>query len=140
MDKLATLEPDFRTIMETILARTSAATSLKWIAVSCRRTMAEQEAIYAQGRTAPGRKVSNAPPGSSPHNFGLACDCDPLNGHGEIWWSAPAGYWEAYGATCEAAGMTWGGMFKTITDLPHCEHPRWKEQQAAWRQGTLNVA
>jgi peptidoglycan L-alanyl-D-glutamate endopeptidase CwlK len=38
------------------------------------RTFAEQDAIYAQGRTKPGKIVSNAKKGLSYHNYGLAID------------------------------------------------------------------
>lgn len=38
------------------------------------RTFAEQEAIYAQGRTKPGAIVTNAKGGQSYHNYGLAVD------------------------------------------------------------------
>jgi peptidoglycan L-alanyl-D-glutamate endopeptidase CwlK len=38
------------------------------------RTFAEQDAIYAQGRTKPGKIVSNAKGGLSLHNYGLAVD------------------------------------------------------------------
>src|ERR1019366_5531638 len=45
------------------------------------RTYAEQDALYAQGRTTPGRIVTNAKGGYSYHCFGLAIDCAPsLNG------------------------------------------------------------
>jgi len=38
------------------------------------RTFAEQESIYAQGRIKPGKIVTNAKPGLSYHNYGLAID------------------------------------------------------------------
>jgi len=38
------------------------------------RTFAEQDAIYAQGRTKPGKIVTNAKKGLSYHNYGLAID------------------------------------------------------------------
>ena len=38
------------------------------------RTFAEQDGIYAQGRTKPGKIVSNAKGGLSLHNYGLAVD------------------------------------------------------------------
>jgi len=38
------------------------------------RTFAEQDAIYAQGRTKPGKIVTNSPSGLSFHNYGLAID------------------------------------------------------------------
>ena len=38
------------------------------------RTFEEQDALYAQGRTKPGSKVTNAKGGQSIHNYGLAFD------------------------------------------------------------------
>ncbi len=38
------------------------------------RTAAEQNELYAQGRTKPGSIVTYAKAGQSMHNFGLACD------------------------------------------------------------------
>lgn len=38
------------------------------------RTIAEQDALFAQGRTKPGKIVTNARGGSSYHNYGLAID------------------------------------------------------------------
>ena len=38
------------------------------------RTFAEQDALYAQGRTKKGAKVTNAKGGQSYHNYGLAVD------------------------------------------------------------------
>jgi peptidoglycan L-alanyl-D-glutamate endopeptidase CwlK len=38
------------------------------------RTFAEQDALYAQGRTKAGNKVTNAKGGQSYHNYGLAID------------------------------------------------------------------
>lgn len=38
------------------------------------RTPQRQADLYAQGRTAPGRVVTKAPPWSSYHQYGLACD------------------------------------------------------------------
>jgi peptidoglycan L-alanyl-D-glutamate endopeptidase CwlK len=38
------------------------------------RTFAEQDALFAQGRTKPGKVVTNAKGGQSYHNYGLAID------------------------------------------------------------------
>jgi peptidoglycan LD-endopeptidase CwlK len=38
------------------------------------RTFAEQNRLYAQGRTSPGSIITNARGGQSNHNFGLAVD------------------------------------------------------------------
>jgi peptidoglycan L-alanyl-D-glutamate endopeptidase CwlK len=53
--------------------------ALKWdyVATSGLRTYAEQETLYAQGRTAPGRIITRARGGQSLHNFGVAVDFAP---------------------------------------------------------------
>jgi peptidoglycan L-alanyl-D-glutamate endopeptidase CwlK len=43
-----------------------------------RRTMEEQAALYAKGRTIIGKIVTKAKPGESYHNYGLAFDWVPL--------------------------------------------------------------
>ena len=77
------------------------------------RTNAQQQALFAQGRTAPGKVVtdadgilhrSNHQPGLQ-DGLGHAVDCAFATGDpfGE---SQP---WAAYGACCEAVGLMWGG-------------------------------
>lgn len=78
------------------------------------RTIEEQDALYAQGRTRPGKIVTNAKGGSSYHNYGLAFDYAKLV-NGKIDWSihkplvdlAKKKFWQ------------WGGDFKSIKDNPH---------------------
>src|SRR5258708_7675554 len=41
------------------------------------RTWDQQNLLYAQGRTEPGKIVTNAPGGFSAHNFGYAVDIVP---------------------------------------------------------------
>ncbi len=43
-----------------------------------RRTIERQEKLYARGRTAPGRIITNAQPGYSWHNFNRAIDAVPF--------------------------------------------------------------
>lgn len=90
------------------------------------RTLAQQQALYAQGRTRPGPIVTNADGivHKSNHQagkdgLGHAIDCafvgpDPF---GE---KMP---WGAYGACVRAVGLVWGGDFKALTDRPHAELP-----------------
>lgn len=141
MKKLDTLEPSFRSVVELVLKEVSDCTGLTWIITSGRRSMAEQTAIYAQGRTTPGPIVTRAGAGDSAHNFGEAADLAPLAADGEaIWWNAPDGYWEAMGAIAQAHGLVWGGIFKTIKDFPHIETATWRERRAAWKRGEIQVA
>lgn len=138
---LDSLDPDFRNIVEKVIAEVSEATGLEWIATSCTRTIAEQNKLYSQGRTAPGQIVTKAKGGQSPHNFKLAVDCAPMRQDGEdIWWTAPEGYWEVYGMIAKNHGLTWGGDFKSIVDRPHIESPSWKMVQALWREGKVEIA
>lgn len=45
-----------------------------YYAISGTRTVKEQAELYAQGRTKPGKIVTNARPGTSAHNYGIAVD------------------------------------------------------------------
>ena len=51
------------------------------------RTKAEQDSLYAQGRTAPGEIVTNAKGGDSYHNYGLAADLAPVGMFGRLSYS-----------------------------------------------------
>lgn len=96
------------------------------------RTVAEQDALYAQGRTTSGNKVTNARGGQSYHNFRLAVDLWPVNDRGSVLWKHPSGrewnktdgIWQDIGRAGRAVGgLRWGGDFTTILDLPHWELP-----------------
>ena len=103
------------------------------------RTIAEQNILYAKGRTAPGAIVTNAKGGQSPHNFGLAFDFVLLKDNKPMW-NEPRDHWAIVGEIAKAKGLTWGGDFKTIVDLPHIEATDWKLRQAAWKAGAIEVA
>lgn len=51
------------------------------------RTIAEQDELYAQGRTKPGPIVTNAKGGYSNHNYALSIDFCLLHSDGSISWS-----------------------------------------------------
>ena len=82
------------------------------------RTFEEQDHLYAQGRTAPGKIVTNAKGGDSPHNYGLAIDVVPMVGGQPDWDSA---LWEQISDIGKDAGFAWGGDFKSFKDKPHFE-------------------
>lgn len=141
MNRLDSLEPDFRIKVQQLLLAAEAVTGRKWIITAGRRTMAEQRAIYAQGRTAPGKVVSNAFPGSSAHNYGLAADLAPLNVNLQgIDWNANRVLWENMADVAVEMGLTAGYYFKTIFDAPHVECASWKEKRKLWIAGKLEVA
>ena len=86
------------------------------------RTFQYQANLYAQGRTAPGPKVTNSKPGDSIHHYGLAVDCcfndtDPYltkNRLGDK-------LWQAYGTYAGQYGLIWGGLWASVIDKPHVQ-------------------
>lgn len=98
------------------------------------RTVEEQNALYAQGRTKPGSIVTNAKGGSSFHNYGLAIDFAILidkDGNGtydELSWDIKKDNdkdgiadWLEVVKVFEAAGWEWGGRWSSIKDYPHVQ-------------------
>ncbi len=85
------------------------------------RTFAEQDALYAQGRTAPGHVVTNARGGWSNHNFGCAVDCYPfLQGRsGDVNFNPSSAQFQAMVAALKAQGLAWGGDWHDPFDPPH---------------------
>jgi peptidoglycan L-alanyl-D-glutamate endopeptidase CwlK len=96
---------------------------LKMQGASGYRSLREQGALYAKGRTRPGAKVTNAPPGSSAHNWGCGCDFIFVDGDGKRHYD---GNWNLFGVLVKRAGLTWGGDFHSIVDRPHCELTTWR--------------
>lgn len=98
------------------------------------RTFQEQADLYAQGRTklydAAGRrlgKVTNAKPGFSFHNYGLAIDIVLVVGSAAKW-DIVTDYdgdrkadWMEVVSIFKANGWTWGGDFRSFKDYPHFE-------------------
>lgn len=98
--------------------RDAAADAGIFFLVTCtRRTRDEQAALYAIGRTSPGRIVTHARPGESVHESGNAFDIVPLHGKMPLW-DAKAPEWIQLGAIGESLGLTWGGRWK-MRDMPH---------------------
>lgn len=91
------------------------------------RSIADQDALYAKGRTAPGNKVTNAKGGQSWHNYGVAADIVFCDSKGNKSWPETGDYaklWSRYGELAEANGLEWGGSWTSFKDRPHIEyHP-----------------
>lgn len=89
------------------------------------RTLDEQAHLYAKGRTLPGPIVTNARPGQSAHNHGMAFDfCFA----GAMPYPPPEDIrWNQAGEIGEKLGLEWGGRWKTLQDRPHFQRPRWRE-------------
>lgn len=89
------------------------------------RTVAEQDAFYAQGRTKPGNKVTNARGSSysSFHQWGTAFDIYRADGRGAYY--DADGFFSRVGAIGVSLGLEWGGNWKSIPDRPHFQLPDW---------------
>jgi peptidoglycan LD-endopeptidase CwlK len=84
------------------------------------RTFAEQDAIYAQGRTAPGEIVSNVKGGYSAHNFGYAVDLVPEDVvPGQPDWNIEHPAWQTMLRVAPACGLAEGAQWRTFKDNPH---------------------
>ena len=87
------------------------------------RTYDEQNALYAQGRTAPGNKITNAKGGFSNHNFGIAFDIGVFEGAKYL---GDSPKYKAVGVLGMELGLEWGGNWKTFVDQPHYQlRPLW---------------
>ena len=82
-------------------------------------TVAEQDALYAKGRTKPGRRVTNArgKDYNSQHQFGIAVDVFQ-NIKGKEYDAAFLRK-VAKIAKSKKVGLKWGGDWKSIVDTPH---------------------
>jgi peptidoglycan LD-endopeptidase CwlK len=78
------------------------------------RSVEEQDALYAIGRSEPGKIVTNARGGQSWHNFGRAFDAVIIVGNRPVWGSQPGDkeLLEAVGCLAEGVGLEWGGRWK----------------------------
>jgi peptidoglycan LD-endopeptidase CwlK len=105
------------------LANATAATfGCSYVAISGNRTWDEQNEIYAQGRTKPGKKVTNARGGYSWHNFGVATDFAVFRGKVYLDDTEPKLAAKVHAACALHAaecGLDWGGKWTTLQDTPH---------------------
>lgn len=93
------------------------------------RTNAQQNALYAQGRTKPGNIVTNARAGYSNHNFGLAVDYFLVSHDGTVGiWdisrdmnASGVADWIEVSRIAKSLGFSWGGDWKSFRDYPHIE-------------------
>ncbi|MBC3917699.1 M15 family metallopeptidase [Undibacterium sp. CY18W] len=119
---IATLLPQVQDLARALVLQ-AAASGINIKIISALRTYAEQNALYAQGRTTPGDKVTNAKGGESNHNFSIAFDVGVFEGSKYL---ADSPKYKAVGVLGEALGLEWGGNWKTIVDQPHFQlRPAW---------------
>jgi len=114
---LATVQPQLQRLGRELLRRL-AAEGLTFKVTSGNRTQAEQDALYAQGRTKPGVVVTWTR--KSRHIGGRAIDLTLFSGKNPVWESR---HYDTAGRIGEELGLVWGGRWKRTPDKPHFELP-----------------
>ncbi|HMN20159.1 MAG TPA: M15 family metallopeptidase [Ottowia sp.] len=119
---IATLQPEVRPMARALVQR-ARASGITIKVISGLRSYAEQDALYAQGRSAPGPVVTNARAGYSNHNFGIAFDIGVFEGSRYL---SDSPKYKAVGVLGVDLGLEWGGNWRTIVDQPHYQlRPTW---------------
>lgn len=97
------------------------AEGIEVIVTSTYRDAESQNALYAQGRTAPGKKVTNAKAGQSWHNWRVAFDVVPLRNGKPVWGTTGEDLklWRRIGAIGKSCGLEWAGDWRTFREFPH---------------------
>jgi len=110
------------------------------ILITCTyRSDAEQAQLYAQGRSKPGKVVTNAQPGRSAHNYtihgvpaSLAFDIVPLQNGKPVWDTkgAAKALWHQAAKPAIEHGLRWyGANGSAFQEYPHFQHPLWDSVQ-----------
>ncbi|MES2941883.1 MAG: M15 family metallopeptidase [Pseudomonadota bacterium] len=106
------------------------------LVISTERDHESQAVLYAQGRSKPGKIVTNAKPGYSWHNWRCALDVLPLRHGKEVWGTRGPGknedatddysndleVWQRIGEIGEGVGLEWGGHWQSFKDYPHFQY------------------
>lgn len=132
MRDFSALHPDLQK-QATLLKAKCAAVGINILFSECVRTKAEQDALYAKGRTAPGSIVTNAKGStySSQHQWGIAVDFYidmDIDGDGQKADDAfnnSTGLFNKVGAMATEIGLGWGGNWTSFVDTPHLYLPDW---------------
>lgn len=119
---IATLLPEVRPLARALVQK-AAQNGIQIKVISGTRSFAEQDALFAQGRTAPGPVVTKARGGESNHNFGIAFDVGVFEGTKYL---DESPRYMAVGALGTELGLEWGGNWETFKDQPHFQlRPSW---------------
>lgn len=119
---IQTLHPRVRP-MARALVHQAAAAGITIKVTSGLRTYAEQDELYKQGRSKPGKQVTGAKGGHSNHNFAIAFDVTIFKGSSPVWESPN---YRAVAVMGKSLGLEWGGDWKSRPDEPHYQlRPAW---------------
>ena len=137
IDKIKTLHPKIRDEVLSLFNKINSQVltgNSKMRITQASRTIEEQNELYAQGRTKPGKIITNARGGDSIHNYSLALDFCLLidkdkNGNYEsVSWDInidldndkKADWMEIVNAF-KLLGYEWGGDWAKFKDYPHLQ-------------------
>jgi peptidoglycan L-alanyl-D-glutamate endopeptidase CwlK len=90
------------------------------LVTSTYRDYESQKALYAQGRTTPGKIVTNADAGHSFHNFKCAVDVVPVVNGKPVWDDEEM--WTKIGAIGKSVGLDWAGDWKSFQERAHFQY------------------
>lgn len=150
MEMLAGAHPAFAPIADQLLIEANVSCEDEGCSVflECVRRPADVQLLrWAEGREAvPGKDpkiskswrvadrskvVTDAFPGESPHQAGLALDAVLRDDKTGLWLAggiSPDPRWSTIiGRAAALAGAVWGGLFPKLFDGAHAQHPRWRE-------------
>ena len=122
--EIAKLHPQVQGLIRSFINKVYAQHQVQLVIVQSYRTYAQQDALYAKGRTAPGSVVTRAKGGQSNHNFALAVDVFPLWEDGQLHMDAKSDkknvqILRTIAPVGKSIGLEWGGDWKSIVDNPH---------------------
>lgn len=115
---ISDLRPEVATMCRAFIAQCAMA-NIDVLITSTYRDFESQAALYAQGRTKPGAKVTNAQAGQSWHNWRCAFDFVPVV-NGKAMWADTATF-ERCGVLAESVGLEWAGRWAGFKELAHCQ-------------------
>lgn len=121
-NKTNDLLPEAKAMAELFIARAKKA-GLDLRVSETFRNFNQQDAYFAQGRTAPGGIITNAMSGEGLHGYGLALDVYPVVNGSALTTITKDNkkYWDKMGEIGESVGFEWGGRWKEFRDMPHFE-------------------
>jgi len=117
--KLEDLHPKVKLLCEQFISECKLH-NIDVIITSTYRDTESQNALYAQGRTLSGNKVTNAKGGQSFHNWKVAFDFCPIV-NGKAMWSDTALFTKC-GEIAESVGLEWAGRWTRFKELAHCQY------------------
>lgn len=105
------------------IAKAELRTGLKIIATCTYRDDERQRAYYEQGRTIPGKIVTNDPGPRGAHSLRIALDIAPcIKDASGLHLFYDTSKWDQIAAAFKEEGFEWGGDWTSIKDKPHFQY------------------